>query len=240
MKNEKLLPPCMLSIHLDSIKTDIVSKFFIETLSLLNEFFIGELPLRLNNVCWYTCRTHYFKDTNFLRKVFNYTLSFISSLNFELWLLVYLASTMPRKNMNLLYSIRMYWTNFWQPTFHVQQNIFEKTLIEIGASHFYASFWHLLCLNWWDFKFSEEFEIDVIFLRKQQFTVFKHFAETHCLQKLTNLDEFTGFWFLLFMKAEDFSFQNEPYFNVWHFFWHFSWFWTAWDKGKLKLVCLEN
>ena len=24
--------------------------------------------------------------------------------------------TMPCKNMNILYSIRMYWTNFWQPT----------------------------------------------------------------------------------------------------------------------------
>ena len=36
--------------------------------------------------------------------------------------------TMPRNNMNLYYSIRMYWTNFWQPTVHVLQNIFEKLL----------------------------------------------------------------------------------------------------------------
>ena len=36
--------------------------------------------------------------------------------------------TMPRKNLNLPYSIRMYWTNFWQLTVHVQQNIFEKIL----------------------------------------------------------------------------------------------------------------
>ena len=28
------------------------------------------------------------------------------------------------------YNIRMYWTNFWQPTVHVQQNMFEKTLIK--------------------------------------------------------------------------------------------------------------
>ena len=27
-----------------------------------------------------------------------------------------------------------------QPTVHVQQNTFEKTLIEVGSSHLYASF----------------------------------------------------------------------------------------------------
>ena len=34
--------------------------------------------------------------------------------------------TMPRKNKNLPYSIRMYWTNFWQQTVHAHHNIFEK------------------------------------------------------------------------------------------------------------------
>ena len=38
------------------------------------------------------------------------------------------------------YNIRMYWTNFWQLTVHVQENIFEKTLIEACSPHFYASF----------------------------------------------------------------------------------------------------
>ena len=33
----------------------------------------------------------------------------------------------------------MYWTIFWQLTIHVQQDIFEKTLIEVGSSHLYAS-----------------------------------------------------------------------------------------------------
>ena len=47
---------------------------------------------------------------------------------------------MPRKKMNLPYSIRMYWTNFWQLTVHVQQNIFEKALIEVCSPHLYASF----------------------------------------------------------------------------------------------------
>ena len=33
------------------------------------------------------------------------------------------------------YNIRMYWTNFRQPTVHVQQFFYEKTLIEVGSSH---------------------------------------------------------------------------------------------------------
>ena len=31
------------------------------------------------------------------------------------------------------YVIRMYSTNFWQPTVHVQQNISGKTIIEVGS-----------------------------------------------------------------------------------------------------------
>ena len=44
-----------------------------------------------------------------------------------------LCYTLPRKNMNLPYSICSYWTNFWQPTVH------KKTLIDVGSSHLYAS-----------------------------------------------------------------------------------------------------
>ena len=41
----------------------------------------------------------------------------------------------------------------------------------------------------WDFKLSEEFEIDVIFLWKQPFYRFQaFFKDSLCLQKLTNLD----------------------------------------------------
>ena len=41
----------------------------------------------------------------------------------------------------------------------------------------------------WDFKLSEEFEIDVIFLRKQRFYRFQtFFKDSLCLQKLTDLD----------------------------------------------------
>ena len=42
--------------------------------------------------------------------------------------------------MNLPYSIRMYWTHFSQPTLHLQQNIFEEALAEVGSSHLYAYF----------------------------------------------------------------------------------------------------
>ena len=35
---------------------------------------------------------------------------------------------------------RKYWTNFWQPTIHVQQNIFENTSVEVCNSHLHASF----------------------------------------------------------------------------------------------------
>ena len=38
------------------------------------------------------------------------------------------------------HNIRMYWPNFWQPTNDVQQNIFEKSLIEVCSTHLYASF----------------------------------------------------------------------------------------------------
>ena len=38
-------------------------------------------------------------------------------------------ATETRKNKNLSYSIHMYWTNFWRPTVHVLQNIFEIILI---------------------------------------------------------------------------------------------------------------
>ena len=41
--------------------------------------------------------------------------------------------------MSLSYSKRMYWANFREPTVHVQQNFFEKNLLEVGSSHLYAS-----------------------------------------------------------------------------------------------------
>ena len=61
------------------------------------------------------------------------------------------------------YNIRMYWTHFWQPIIHIQQNIFENTLLEVCSSHLYASFGTFsvqigqLLAPQWVFKHSEEF-----------------------------------------------------------------------------------
>ena len=77
----------------------------------------------------------------------------------------------------------MYWTSFWQPTVHVQLNIFEKTVIEVRSSYLYASFGTFyvqmsqLFQAQYDFKLSEESEIDDIFLRKKRFD---HLSKNHC------------------------------------------------------------
>ena len=47
--------------------------------------------------------------------------------------------TETRKNENLPYSIRLYYTNFWQLIVLVQQNIFEKNLVEVCGPHLYPS-----------------------------------------------------------------------------------------------------
>ena len=52
----------------------------------------------------------------------------------------HLKVTVRFKSMNPWYNICMYWTNFWQPTVYVQQNIFEKILIEVCSPYLYASF----------------------------------------------------------------------------------------------------
>ena len=58
-------------------------------------------------------------------------------------------------------------------------------------------FWHILRSNWsvirvtaqWDFKLSEKFEIDLIFLQKQRFYRFRtFFKDSLSFQKLTNLN----------------------------------------------------
>ena len=89
----------------------------------------------------------------------------------------------------------MYWTNFRQPAVHVQPNIFEKNLIEVSSYHIYASFGTFyvyigqLFEAQWDFKHSEEFEIDVVFLRKRRFYLFQtFFKDSLSLEKLTNFE----------------------------------------------------
>ena len=77
----------------------------------------------------------------------------------------------------------------------MHQNIFEKTVIEVRSSYLYASF----CTFYvqigqvfeaqWDFKLSEEFEINDIFLPKQRFDHFPtFFKDSLCLEWYTNLD----------------------------------------------------
>ena len=69
----------------------------------------------------------------------------------------------------------------WQPTVHLEQNIFEAILIEVGSSQLYASvgtFWvqiSQLVEVQWDFELSEEFEIGIIFLQTQRFYRFHTF-----------------------------------------------------------------
>ena len=92
--------------------------------------------------------------------------------------------TETRKNMNLPYSIRMYWAIIWQPTVHAQHNIFEKTPVEAGSSHlcdsfgtFYVQIGTLFEAQWVFDKcmktvkspFSKENDVDFEFFRK--FTV---------------------------------------------------------------------
>ena len=58
-----------------------------------------------------------------------------------------------------VYSIRMYWTNFRQPTAHVQQNIFGKTLIKVCIPHLYASFGNFCAQIGQLFKAQRVFEV---------------------------------------------------------------------------------
>ena len=62
--------------------------------------------------------------------------------NLRTWrgIIISAALTMPRKNMNLPFSIRMYWRNLWQSTV-IEQNIYENIIIKIGSSH--TTWWGL-------------------------------------------------------------------------------------------------
>ena len=51
----------------------------------------------------------------------------------------------------------MYWVNFWQPSIHVQQKAFEKTLIEVYIPYLYAS------IGTFCAKIDEVFEAEWVF-----------------------------------------------------------------------------
>ena len=75
------------------------------------------------------------------------------------------------KIKRLGHNIFMYWTNFWQPTAYVKQNIFENALIEACSPNIYASFGTFcveigqLCETQWVFEVC--FKIDKSLLSKE-------------------------------------------------------------------------
>ena len=104
------------------------------------------------------------------------------SLNLDLWKY---WPTETRKNMNLPYSIRMYWTNFWQPTAYVQQNIFEETIIEGCNPYLYASF-GTFCV-----QIGQLFASQWVLKQSEEFRKWRHFPsmiadfQTYVVQRLT-------------------------------------------------------
>ena len=72
----------------------------------------------------------------------NISLIFETIFDTEKWveILVVLKETDSTKINRPDHNIRMYGTNFWHPTAHVQQNIFGKTLIKFCSPNLYASF----------------------------------------------------------------------------------------------------
>ena len=89
------------------------------------------------------------------------------------------------------HNIRMYWTNFRQPTAHVQLNISVKTLIEVCILHLYASFGTfcvkigLLFVSQWVFYHSEEFQNRRHFPSKTAncpFSNIRYFKDSLCLE----------------------------------------------------------
>ena len=62
--------------------------------------------------------------TDFRNHALKMTLFIATEVKRRFW-----ACTDSTKINRPVYSIRMYWTNFWQPTVRVQQNIFERTLL---------------------------------------------------------------------------------------------------------------
>ena len=101
----------------------------------------------------------------------------------------------------------MYWTNIRQPTVHVQQNIFGKTLIEVCSPHLYASYGTFcvqigqLVTAQWVFEHLEEFRNWRHFPSKtavcrflkvlQRLTVpriYDQFGRKRCLKKRKDVD----------------------------------------------------
>ena len=89
----------------------------------------------------------------------------------------------------------MYWINLWLHTVCAQQNIFEKTHIEIYSQRLYSSF-GTFCIQIGQsieaqcvFKHSEEFEVGDIFLWNRLFVNIQvFFKDSFCLEYLIDSD----------------------------------------------------
>ena len=79
------------------------------------------------------------------------------------------------------HNIRMYWPNFWQPTVHVQENIFEKTHIEVCNPHIYASF-GFFCV-----QIGQSFTAQWVFKHSEEFRNRRHFPLMTAISRFSNI-----------------------------------------------------
>ena len=125
--------------------------------------------------------------------------------------------TETHRNKNLPYSIRMYWTNFWQPTVHVEQNIFEKTPIKVNSSHHYASF-GTFCVQIskffkeeWAFEeclkslFSKENVVDFEFIWKLKDSLCIRVFYLECVFLMACMAVYIELFFVLFFQRHKWS-----------------------------------
>ena len=83
--------------------------------------------------------------------------------------------------MNLPYSIRMYWTNVWQPTVCVQQNIVENNPIQVDSSHLYLSF-GIFCV-----QIGQSFAAQWLFKHLEEFQTRRHFPSMAAICQSSNI-----------------------------------------------------
>ena len=79
------------------------------------------------------------------------------------------------------YNIRTYWANFWQTTVHVQENVFEKTHIEVYSPHLYSSFGSF-CV-----QIGQSFEARRVFKLSEEFRNRRHFASMTAICRFSNI-----------------------------------------------------
>ena len=75
----------------------------------------------------------------------------------------------------------MYRNNFWQPTVHLQQNVFDKTLIEFVRSHLCASF-GTFCV-----QIGQLFAAQWVFKHLKEFRNWRHFPSITAFCRFSNI-----------------------------------------------------